>query len=184
MEITFTKTARRKYEVFVRRDDGVSLDLRSFDRPARLPHDIAHFVVERELSLERGLWGLLAAGVLPPNASVASGRAGPRAAERSRSLLKEADREQHTAEAEVLVAVVQIIAEEGIDADWPKASARLKDAWRPLRSQRGPISHEEVRRACLALREAEKKWEGLTVGESMTVEWPARHNKGTGRTRK
>jgi hypothetical protein len=46
MEITFTKTALRKYEVLVRRDDGVVLEVRSFDRPVRLPHDIAHFVVE------------------------------------------------------------------------------------------------------------------------------------------
>lgn len=29
---------------------------------AHLPHDLAQFVVERELGLERGFWGLLAAG--------------------------------------------------------------------------------------------------------------------------
>jgi hypothetical protein len=29
---------------------------------AHLPHDLAQFVVERELRLERGFWGLLAAG--------------------------------------------------------------------------------------------------------------------------
>jgi hypothetical protein len=183
MEITFTKTAPRNYEVLVRRDDGVVMDLRSFDRPAGLPHDIVHFVVENELSLERGLWGLIAAGALLPNASVASGRLNPRAAERSRSLLKEAGQQQHDTEAEVLVAFVQRIAEEGIEGDWPKVSARLNDVWRPRRSQREPIGHEEVLRACRRLREAEQKWEGLTVGESMTVEWPARHDKGASRTR-
>jgi len=57
MEITFTKTAGRKYEVLVHRDDGVVLEVQSFDRPVRLPHDIAHFVVESELSLKHGLWG-------------------------------------------------------------------------------------------------------------------------------
>lgn len=183
MEITFTKTARRKYEVLVRRDDGVLLAVRSFDRPARLPHDIAHFVVESELSLQYGLWGLLAAGVILPNVTAASGRPRPRAAEQSRSLLKEAGQRQHTTEAEVIVAVVQRIAEEGADDDWPKVLSRLNDAWRPRRSQRGPISHDEVRRACRRLREAEREWAGLAAGESMTVRWPARHDRGMTRTR-
>lgn len=183
MEITFTKTALRKYEVLVRRDDGVSLELRSFDRPARLPHDIAHFVVESELSLGHGVWGLLAAGVILPNVRVASGRLRPRAAERSRSLLTGAGRLQHTTEAEVVVAVVQSIAEDGVEEDWPEVRSRLEDAWRPHRSQRGPVNHEEVRRACRRLREAERVWEGLAVGGSMTVEWPARHSEGVSRAR-
>ena len=182
MEITFTKTARRKYELLVRRDDGVVLKVPSFDRPARLPHDIAHFVVEGELSLERGFWGLLAAGVILPNVSVASGRLGPRAGERSRALLKEAG--QHPTEAEVLVSVLLGIAEEGVDEDWPEVSSRLDDAWQPRRSQRGPMSHGEVERVCRRLREIEVQWEVLPVGESMVMRWPARHNNGMNRTRK
>lgn len=182
MEITFTKTAQRDYEVLVRRDDGVLLELRSFDRPARLPHDIAHFVVESQLSLEHGLWGLLAAGVILPNMRVASGRLRPRVAERTRSLLKEAGRRQHTTEAEVLVAVVLRIAEDGVDEDWSKVNSRFNEAWQPRWSQRGPISHDEVRRACQNLREVEQKWKALMVGESMTVKWPAQHNKGMNRT--
>jgi hypothetical protein len=43
MEIKFTKAAQRRYEVLVRRDDGVLIDVPSFDRPVRLPHDIAHY---------------------------------------------------------------------------------------------------------------------------------------------
>lgn len=62
VEITFLKQTERDYEVFVRRDDGVALQVRSFDRQRRLPHDIAHFVVENELRLQHGFWGLLAAG--------------------------------------------------------------------------------------------------------------------------
>ena len=181
MEITFTKTAGRKYEVLLRRDDGVVLELRSFDRPVRLPHDIAHFVVESELSLKHGLWGLLATGVILPNARVVSGRLRPRAAERSRELMKEAG--QHPTEAEVLVSFIMGLAAQGIDQDWPRVRSRLNDAWHPRHSQRGPISHDEVRRACQRLREAERKWEELTVGDSMTVSWPLHRNKALHRTR-
>ena len=181
MEITFTKAARRQYQVLVRHDDGVLMEVRSFDRPARLPHDIAHFVIESELSLGRGLWGLLASGVLLPNARVISGRLRPHAPASSRALLKEAG--QRPTEAEVLVSLIMGIAEGGVDEDWPQVSFRLHDAWRPRHSQRGPISHDEVRRACRRLREAERQWEELTAGESMTVRWPPRHNKGMNRTR-
>jgi hypothetical protein len=181
MEITFTKIAGRKYEVLLRRDDGVVLELRSFDRPVRLPHDIAHFVVESELSLKHGLWGLLASGVMLPNLRLVSGRLRPRAAERSRELMKEAG--QHPTEAEVLVSFIMGIAAQGIDQDWPRVRSRLNDAWHPRHSQRGPISHDEVRRACQRLREAERKWEELTVGESITVTWPLHRNKAVHRTR-
>lgn len=181
MEITFTKAAPRKYEVLLRRDDGVVLAVPSFDRPARLPHDIAHFIVESELGLQRGFWGLLAAGVIFPNMSVASGRVRPHAAERSRSLLKEAG--QQPIEAEVLVSVLLGIAEEGVDEDWPEVSARLNNAWRPRRSQRGPVSQDEVRRVCRRLREVAEQWEALRVGEGMTVRWAAQHNKQMNRTR-
>ena len=64
LEITFAKKGLRDYQVVVKRDDGVLLKVQSFDRPIRLPHDMAHFVVENELRLEHGFWGLLAAGVL------------------------------------------------------------------------------------------------------------------------
>lgn len=181
MEVTFTRTGRRKYEVLVRRDDGVVLELRSFDRPARLPHDLAHFVVESELRLERGLWGLLAAGAVLPNMTVASGRLRAHAAERSRSLLKEAG--QHSTEAEVLVGVIQQVAEAGLEDDWPRVSSYLGDAWRPRRSQRPPITREEVRRACRRLRESERLWEELPVGGALTVMWPRARARRPGSAR-
>lgn len=182
MEITFTKAARRKYQVLVRRDDGVVLEVPSFDRPARLPHDVAHYVVESELCLGCGFWGLLAAGALHPGVSVASGRLRPHAAEQSRAVLKEAG--QHPTEAEVLVSVMLGIAEAGVDEDWPEVSSRLNNAWQPRRSQRGPISHGDVQRVCRRLREVECQWEALPVGECLTVRWPAQHNKGLNRTRR
>ena len=182
MEITFTKAARRKYQVLVRRDDGVVLEVPSFDRPARLPHDIAHYVVESELCLGCGFWGLLAAGALYPGVSVVLGRSRPHAAERSRAVLKKAG--QHPTEAEVLVAIMLGIAEEGIDEDRSAVSSRLNGAWQPRRPQRGPINHGDVERVCQRLREVESQWEALPVGESLTVRWPARHNKGMNRTRR
>lgn len=72
----------------------------------------------------------------------------------------------------MLVSVMLRVAGEGIDEDWPEVSSQLHDAWQPRRSQRGPIGHGEVRRACRRLREVERQWEALPVGGSMSMRWP------------
>ncbi|MGH9881836.1 MAG: DUF4440 domain-containing protein [Pyrinomonadaceae bacterium] len=63
MKVTFTRTAERRYRVSVEGPGVVS----SWMEPApgydaRLPHDMAHFVVENELGISGGEFGQLAAG--------------------------------------------------------------------------------------------------------------------------
>src|SRR5258705_1082535 len=65
MKVTFTRTAERRYRVSVEGPGVVS----SWMEPApgydaRLPHDMAHFVVENELGIAGGVFGQLAAGGL------------------------------------------------------------------------------------------------------------------------
>ncbi len=61
MEVVFCKLSDDRHVVRVRRDDGttdsVELDSRSF-----LRHDLAHYAVEVELGLSRGVWGSVARG--------------------------------------------------------------------------------------------------------------------------
>jgi hypothetical protein len=161
--------------VLVRRDDGVVLHVPSFGRSSRLPHDLAHYVVEKELRLGRGLWGLLAAGVMLPDMHVVAGRRRPHATERSRAMVKEAG--QKPTEAEVLVSLMVGIAEEGLEQNRAAVSARLNAAWKPPRSQRGPISHDEVRRACVALREMAQKWQALPRWRGVTLTWSVRDTR-------
>ena len=61
MLVTFTRTGERRYRIDV---EGV---VRSFMEPAAgydelLPHDIAHFIVEKYLGLQGAVYGRLAAG--------------------------------------------------------------------------------------------------------------------------
>ena len=63
MQVTFTKTGKRRYRVSVEGPGVVA----AWMEPApgyheRLPHDMAHFVVENELGLAGGIFGQLAAG--------------------------------------------------------------------------------------------------------------------------
>jgi len=63
MKVTFTRTGERRYRIDV---EGKGV-IRSFMEPAagydeRLPHDIAHFIVEKYLGLTGAVYGRLAAG--------------------------------------------------------------------------------------------------------------------------
>src|SRR5437868_3188247 len=62
MRVTFTRTGQRRYRITVEGKGVIS----SFMEPAagyddRLPHDLAHFVVENYLGLSGGVFGRLAA---------------------------------------------------------------------------------------------------------------------------
>src|SRR5882762_10654509 len=63
MKVTFTKTGERRYRVSVEGPGVVAAVM----EPApgydpRLPHDMAHFVVENELGIAGGVFGQLAQG--------------------------------------------------------------------------------------------------------------------------
>jgi len=171
MEITFTKTGHRTYEVLARRDDKVVLRVQTPDRPQSLPHDLAHYLVERELGFERGFWGSVAAGAVFGGMQVVSGRRPPHAAERSKAAMKAAG--QQLTAAEIYVSILLRVAGEGRESDWAGVCSRLDEAWRPFRGPRKAVSREGVWRVCRALREAERRWQELAIGESLTVSWRA-----------
>src|SRR5688572_1408322 len=128
MEITFTRIGERSYTTVVVRDDRVTIQVPSFDRPAWLPHDLAHYVVERALGLRQGFWGRVAAGAVFPGMTVVGGRQPPHAAARSQAAIRAAG--QQGTEAEVLVGVLVDITRQGLDSDGPAAYALVADAWR------------------------------------------------------
>lgn len=181
MEITFTKTGERTYEVVVRRDDGVTLRVRTPDKPLAIPHDMVHYVVERELNMELGFWGSIAAGAIFGSVQVVSGRQPPHAAERSAALIKSAYKQQ--AAAELYVAVMQGVARDRIEHDWRKVCSRLDEIWRPFRWTRPHVSAEDALRVCRALRVAEDLWAALPVGESVELSWELPRRKGAARRR-
>ena len=87
--INFHKGPRGRYHSVLHRADGVSVRLEggSYNRirgsVGRVPHDIAHLIVEDAFGLRGGLWGTLAAGGLVQNARLASGRKPPHAERRA-----------------------------------------------------------------------------------------------------
>jgi hypothetical protein len=155
------------------------LRVRTPDKPLKIPHDMAHYVVERELSFDKGFWGSIAAGAVFGTMQVVSGRQPPRAAERSAAMIKAFCREH--AAAELYVAVLQGVAVEGRERDWRYVNACLDEVWRPFRWPRPVVTAEDATRVCRALHEAEKLWLELPVGESVKVSWPTARSVGARR---
>jgi hypothetical protein len=88
--IDFHKGRRGRYHSMLHRFDGVSVRLEggSYNRiggggDGRVPHDIAHLIVEDAFGLGAGLWGTLAAGGIVQNATFAGGRKPPHAERRA-----------------------------------------------------------------------------------------------------
>ena len=170
MEITFTKTGARSYDVVARRDDKVVVSVQTPDRPQALPHDMAHYLIERGLGFERGFWGAVAAGAVFKGMRVVSGRRPPHADERSEAIIKAEYRQ--LAAAELYVSVIQGVAREGKERDWALVCSRLDEVWRPFRGLRRAVTRGGVVRVCEALREAERGWRQLPVGGTVNVSWP------------
>jgi hypothetical protein len=169
MEITFTRTSERTYTTVLVRDDGVVIHVPSFDRPAWLPHDLAHYVVEHALALTHGFWACVAAGAVFPGMKVISGHQPPRAVARSQAIIKAAG--QHGTEAEVLVGILVEITRQELDTNWLVASARLAEAWRASPPARDTLSADEMQHVCTALRDIQRQWQALAIGQSITVTW-------------
>ncbi|HEX8927600.1 MAG TPA: hypothetical protein VGA45_01690 [Actinomycetota bacterium] len=185
LEITFTRTGPRRYRTTVRRD-GTVFELRGFDRPAELPHDLAHFVVERGVGCRHGFWGCVAAGANFQSMTLVEGRRTPHWTERSREVLRR--HHDQLTEAESLVGLLLELFGEGIGNDDQALRRRLARRWTPPRDavRLGPA---EARRACQALADARDRWQALPTGGNLTVTWtdpparPAGRDRGPGRRR-
>jgi len=169
LEIVFFKGPTRRYRSVLHRADGVEIELDggSYNKvggPAgEVPHDIAHLVVEDELGLERGVWGVLAAGGLFRGASVRAGRQRPHAARRGRGIL-EASVEALN-QAEVLTRAVCDQAVTG-SADLRALRAATGSRW-----WSDTAGADALATAIGRLQEAGARWAQLGPGESLRGSW-------------
>ena len=170
MRVTFPRLPdhERAYAQ-VERDDGVVYRLYGGTAGPRLPHDIMHLVVERELRIKDGIWGGIAAGVVFDSMRYVSGRRPPPAAERSEQL-KRAFRGQGL-RAELLADLVSSAA--ALDTLTQDKIRRLaKDKLSVL--PEANVDPVVIAVAARALQVEAARWARLRVGEELCYEWPGR----------
>jgi hypothetical protein len=167
VQVTFTRLVGPRYAIDVLRRSGPPAGMRvapTFDE--HVPHDLAHFLVEREFGLKLGIFGQLAAG-----GDAGTFWAAP--ADRTARLAQRAHRLQVTGRGDLgrserLVAVCV--------AAWEHDTGRRPA---PLLSSGALIDATDVTPARLGaviahLDRAATHWHDLTAGETMTFNWPAR----------
>lgn len=171
VRIEFVRGEARRYRSLIHRTDGVVLEFDggSYNQvggPAReLPHDLAHLIVEDELALTAGVWGIVCSGGLFRHTKVIAGRQAPHATERGRALA--AGAHGSIMQAEALTRAV---------ADWclaggPPDPAALRRAiaeadWTEAAT---PERLGQIRGRLWAASEA---WAALAPGEALTEHWP------------
>jgi hypothetical protein len=172
MKIAFTRLGEKGVRVTIERDDGAVLETSSPRAVDRLPHDLMHYVVERELGLNDGLWGRIASGTIygnfhvrQPGAKRPASRPRPRAGRSKR---------KGVLEAEVLVGVFHDIWDGTAEREWGSVKAYLDTIWSPrTRSRVEELDAPTIRRVCEALTRTEKAWSRVPVNGQLRVTWPA-----------
>jgi hypothetical protein len=170
MRVTFPRLPdhQRAYAL-VERDDGAVYRLDGGRAGPRLPHDIMHFVVERDLRIRDGIWGGIAAGIIFDSMQHIGGRRPPQAQERSKELL--AGFHQRGLRAEVLANFVECVA--GLDHPSDLEILTLAaDRLAALPDADADVDPAEVAAAAQALQVEAARWARLRVGQELSYEWP------------
>ncbi len=170
MRVTFPRLPDHQPSyALVERDDGVVYRLHGGRAGPRLPHDIMHLVVERELRIRDGIWGGIAAGVVFTSMEHVSGRRPPHAAERSAQLKRTF--QSQGLRAELLADLVSAAAAlDPLTQDTIRRLARDKLSVLP-ETDVDPVA---IAVAARALQVEAARWARLRVGEELCYDWPGK----------
>jgi hypothetical protein len=154
MRVTFPRLPdHERAWALVERDDGVVYRLYSGTAGPRLPHDIMHLVVERELRISDGIWAGIAAG--------GPGQPQDRPPGQRAELL---------ADLVASAAALGTLTLEKIRRLTADKLAALPSAERPG-AEVDPVL---VAVAARALQVEAARWARLRVGEELSYDWPGK----------
>lgn len=167
MHVTFTRGPGRRYRIDVARalDPAAAMHVApGFDE--FLPHDLAHFVVEREFGLRLGIFGQLAAGGDAGTFWCAPADRTTRLAQRAHRL-RVAGRGDLGRSEQLTAACL---------ATWEIGTGRrsASDPW-PVRALHdcAIATPQQLAGVVGKFDEVSLSWQALSAGESLQFEWPA-----------
>lgn len=171
MRVEFFRGERlRFYRSLLHRPDGLLVEFQggAYNKvggPDReLPHDLAHLVVEQELGLRNGVWGVLEAGGMFRHTRVVAGRRAPHASRKGRRVIDEAGDE--IMQAEVLVRLVCDVAAGVQPPDLPRLRREVGERWWV-----DAVTRDALDRSRDRLRDGAAAWARLAPGEPLVAEW-------------
>lgn len=142
----------------------------------KMPHDLQHFIVERELGIECGIFGFLAAGGETGGDEHEPGRAASRrrrkAKRRDQRMLRKGGRADGDAsEAAAYICWCEWMRRSG-DPRVAKIAESAKVTLAEMAAEaRRVYGDDALARVCACMDELSAKWSRLAIGESFTVAW-------------
>ena len=170
VRIEFVKSETTRYRSLLYRADGVTIEFEggSYNkvggRPDVVPHDLAHLIVEDELGLTRGVWGVLAAGALFRHARVIAGRQKPHASTRGRAIVEAAG--EQIMQAEILTRAVCDVARGTLPPEVAALRHAIGDRW-----WNDGVSEDVLARCLRRLRDGAAAWAALPAAGTLAAEW-------------
>jgi hypothetical protein len=163
--IVFHREPRGRYHSTFTRPDGATLKLQggSYNKlggGVRVPHDIAHLIVEQTLELRGGLWGTIAAGGLVMNLEYIGGKRPAHAEKRSWAITDAAGETLRQAEV-----VVRAVADAAAGTVGGTLAGHMGERWAV------PITDDALALMAAQLRNSAARWEQVPVGGSLSMTW-------------
>lgn len=166
MQIQVTKGERSDW-VEARRADG-SVARENVPHKGPLAHDLVHYVVETELDFDRGFWGLIAAGNEPQQIVEMAKAAGHASAKRA--VLPDPDFIQAIQVERIVESFEAELWSRGSDNDALRAMARAGCDQSLVSFPK--LGDEAIERARARVVSFAEQWASLSIGESLTLDWP------------
>jgi hypothetical protein len=142
--------------------------VQSSDSSHRFPHDLVHFVIEAELLLDWGFWGMVCRGAAFDSVTAIEPA---RCARRLR--LDKDDMKLHNdriVEAEALVGTIDRLWSEGVVLHAGAMKQAFGNTWHA--GQGLPVELEDAQRIFTKLTETKREWDELEIGSALEREWP------------
>jgi hypothetical protein len=184
VEVQFRRTDKRRYAVVVLRREQSPLEFQGPGYDPLLPHDLVHLIVESELSLERGVFGFMAAGghtggnphLDPGENRRQAARRRAKAARRDREMLRKGGRAEGPLSERAAFICAYIWLRRSKEPERRKRAAEIPGAKETLgnltEAERQAFTKEFFDRVCARMDELSAKWARLEVGQSLLVQWP------------
>ena len=168
MHLTFKRLAGSQYVSRVTRKDGVVFDVKGVGHMFHIPHDLAHYAVERALLLHNGFWGTVAAGGIFPSMMYVEGRRKPHAEERSSTLVRK--NAACLNEAELLVRIFNTACEQEQSDDQLRVT--LKGRRIPPEHPTKTVTDSQITAVRCAWSSSARRWSSLQPGGLLQLNWP------------
>ena len=176
MEVVFRRDGARRYSVIVLREGLPPQVVGGPGYDDKMPHDLQHFIVERELRIEHGIFGFLAAGGEASGDPHEVGRAASRRRRKARRRDQRMKRRGARAEGDASEHAAGFCWFEWLRRSRDPRAATIAESMATTVSKMAEDAQrrygdEALARVCACMDELSAKWSRLAIGESFTEVW-------------